>query len=101
MKCEICFEHKKEKFLKYLNCMHSLCDRCYLKLKKYECPFCREQIIVNSLPCNGLEPVRQEDDRHDSEENPYFDEEPKLYRIKMSKNKQKRNNSVISYRIEK
>jgi hypothetical protein len=40
MDCHICYNKKPS--LKTLNCKHSLCSNCYLRLANTICPFCRE-----------------------------------------------------------
>ena len=40
--CGICFEKDNE--WKYLECKHRICNLCYNKLNKRECPFCRKEI---------------------------------------------------------
>ncbi len=45
--CDICFEEKLEKDLHYMECLHYLCDNCFVKLKVNTCPFCRLEIYLN------------------------------------------------------
>lgn len=47
--CFICFESTKNEFTITTPCKHTLCLRCFLKLKKTECPMCRKDFI-NKLP---------------------------------------------------
>ena len=41
--CYICLEDKS--CFEVLPCNHSLCKSCYHKLRKTQCPFCRESFI--------------------------------------------------------
>ena len=41
--CYICLEDKS--CFEVLPCNHSLCSSCYHKLRKSQCPFCRESFI--------------------------------------------------------
>ena len=45
MECVICYEETNEK----TRCNHSLCLNCKTKLKKNECPYCREELISSSF----------------------------------------------------
>ena len=38
IKCPICYEADE---LRYMNCSHYLCVRCYKKMHQKECPLCR------------------------------------------------------------
>lgn len=46
MDCPICYD--KKPCLKSLPCEHSLCSRCYLRLDKSICPYCRAEFIYNA-----------------------------------------------------
>lgn len=47
MECQICCYTVSE--LKYLECTHSLCQKCYSSLLAPHCPFCRTKIKNLSL----------------------------------------------------
>ena len=52
MECNICFDDNViEANMVYLGCFHSICKKCFDRLKKDECPFCRE-CISSYLPFN-------------------------------------------------
>lgn len=40
--CRICFEDEE---MITLHCSHQICKKCLVRLKKRECPFCRDQFI--------------------------------------------------------
>ncbi len=44
IECNICFESKSLNDISFLPCIHFLCNNCYSKLKKNECPYCRNKI---------------------------------------------------------
>jgi hypothetical protein len=44
--CRICYED--DTIMVELPCHHHLCEICKSKLKKKECPFCRQPFIVNT-----------------------------------------------------
>ena len=48
IECGICFECVLEKDLQYLDCIHSLCFKCYRRLLSLTCPFCRAEINLES-----------------------------------------------------
>jgi hypothetical protein len=48
IECGICFECVLEKDLQYLDCIHSLCFKCYRRLLSLTCPFCRAEINIDS-----------------------------------------------------
>lgn len=48
IECGICFECVLEKDLQYLDCIHSLCFKCYRRLLSLTCPFCRAEINLDS-----------------------------------------------------
>jgi hypothetical protein len=45
MDCPICYD--KKPCLKALPCDHSLCSKCYLRLDKSTCPYCRTEFIYS------------------------------------------------------
>ncbi len=52
MECNICFDDNViEANMVYLGCFHSICKKCFDRLKKDSCPFCRE-CISNYIPFN-------------------------------------------------
>lgn len=52
MECNICFDDNViEANMVYLGCFHSICKKCFDRLKKDSCPFCRE-CISSYLPFN-------------------------------------------------
>ena len=48
MDCQICFESGKEPV--FLDCKHSLCGKCFIKLERKICPFCRTDIGTHIKP---------------------------------------------------
>lgn len=48
--CSICMEIQGD--LKTLNCSHVLCKKCYIRLDKQICPFCREPFIYSQEELN-------------------------------------------------
>lgn len=44
LECLVCFDNKTIDYITFLPCIHFLCSSCYDKLKKNECPFCRNQM---------------------------------------------------------
>jgi hypothetical protein len=53
MECNICFDDNIiESNMVYLGCFHSICKKCFDRLKKDSCPFCRE-CISSYLPFNN------------------------------------------------
>lgn len=44
LECLVCFDNKTIDSITFLPCIHFLCSDCYDKLKKNECPFCRNQM---------------------------------------------------------
>ena len=58
--CGICMENKSIDHINFLPCIHFLCSKCYDKLIKNECPYCRNVIEI-------------ETDSYDEEENEYSD----------------------------
>ena len=46
MDCPICYD--KKPCLKSLPCEHSLCSKCYLRLDKSICPYCRAKFIYSA-----------------------------------------------------
>ena len=68
MDCHICLDKKPS--LRTLSCAHELCSKCYIKLDKPECPFCRlkftyttEDIkqrakigLINGYQSNNIQP---------------------------------------------
>ena len=64
LECHICMESKGVDSISFLPCIHFLCSTCHEKLKKNECPFCRNKL-------------REEEssDSYDERENEYNDVE--------------------------
>lgn len=60
--CSICMENKPIDKISFLPCIHFLCSACHEKLKKNECPFCRNRLREES-DC----------DSYDERENEYSD----------------------------
>jgi len=53
MECNICFDDNiLDLNMVYLGCFHSICKKCFDRLKKDSCPFCRE-CISSYLPFNN------------------------------------------------
>ena len=48
--CHICYDDVAKSNMKWLECAHSLCTVCYVKLEKRECPFCRRAIPKPERP---------------------------------------------------
>ena len=62
LECSVCFEIKPVDSVTFLPCIHFLCSCCYEKLKKNECPFCRNKLREE-----------HEEDSYDETENEYND----------------------------
>ena len=62
LECLVCFDNKTIESITFLPCIHFLCSTCYDKLKKNECPFCRNQLREE-----------QEQDSYSETENEYQD----------------------------
>lgn len=60
LECTICMEIKKIDDMIFLPCIHFLCSDCNDRMKKNECPFCRNKI-------------KEEPDSYDEHENEYND----------------------------
>lgn len=63
LECSICMDSKELEKINFLPCIHFLCLECYEKLKKNECPFCRNKI------------KEEDSDSYDERENEYNDVE--------------------------
>ena len=61
LECSICMENKNLENIVFLPCIHFLCSACYNKLKKNECPFCRNQLR------------EEQEDSYSETENEYHD----------------------------
>jgi hypothetical protein len=91
--CSICMENKTIDKISFLPCIHFLCSACHEKLKKNECPFCRNRIRDES-----------EYDSYDERENEYNDvnfEMLVLEEDRRSKRKKNRSNKRNEKRIMK
>jgi hypothetical protein len=62
LECSVCFDIKTIDSITFLPCIHFLCSACYNKLKKNECPFCRNQLREE-----------QKEDSYSETENEYHD----------------------------
>ena len=62
LECGVCLENRSIDFINFMPCIHFLCEDCYNKLYKNECPFCRN--IINE---------EKEIDSYDECENEYND----------------------------
>ena len=48
MDCEICYGTGRDPV--FLDCKHSLCGKCFVKLERKVCPFCRAEIGSHIKP---------------------------------------------------
>lgn len=58
--CGICIENKSVEHVTFLPCIHFICVRCYDKLIKNECPFCRN--IISDIKEEEYDPAENEYD---------------------------------------
>lgn len=92
--CDICFEEKLEKDLHYMECLHYLCDNCFVKLKVNTCPFCRLEIYLNN---------EKIDESEESEENEEIQENVEIIlpisrvrnRSEIRRNKKERKRRIL------
>jgi hypothetical protein len=45
--CYICFSSFNDVQFRQLSCSHNLCNYCYIRLAKPNCPLCRKEFIYN------------------------------------------------------
>ena len=62
LECGVCLENRSIDSINFMPCIHFLCEDCYNKLYKNECPFCRN--VINE---------EKEIDSYDECENEYND----------------------------
>jgi len=55
MECLICCDPQTVGCLIFLDCLHSMCRTCLLKLQKPVCPFCRTVISDNIIRFNRVD----------------------------------------------
>jgi hypothetical protein len=78
LECSICMDNKKIEDIIFLPCVHFLCNSCNDKLKKNECPFCRNKI------------TEENSDSYEETENEYDDVNFEMLVIERSVNRRKR-----------
>ena len=76
IECLVCFDKKPIDSITFLPCIHFLCSVCYDKLKKNECPFCRNQLREE-----------QEEESYSENENEYHDAQFEMLVTERRKNK--------------
>lgn len=63
MDCTICLESNiKKENMEYLQCGHSICEKCFDKLVRNLCPFCRHTIANKEDKSYNFESILTDDD---------------------------------------